>query len=62
MIEKDGLGEYWQYLDTDYLNYSRSGKPKDKKDKKKKPSSDPPPDPDNGPDDGPGDGPGDPNS
>ena len=51
MIEKDGLGEYWQYLDTDYLNYSRSGKPKDKKDKKKKPS-DPPP-PDNG-----GDGPG----
>jgi hypothetical protein len=25
------LGEYWEYLDTDYLNYARSGKKSDRK-------------------------------
>lgn len=48
-IDKDGLGEYWEYIDTDYLNYARSGK---KKDKKNKPSDDPPPDNNNDPEGG----------
>lgn len=56
MIDQNGMGEYWEYLDSDYLNWSRSGKQtdKDKYGKKKKKDDDPDNDPNNEPDGGDG--------